>query len=351
MPLKKSHITLLISLLLVFAQGKGQDVNVNAAYSSEFEQETFEAWARGDSVSVLRLLMAAEPGMTTEKYAEMTQQLDGIFADVEKTLPPKGEHRRVDKIFRSIRKAHFADFSPVASVVEVLEMGRFNCVSATAVLAMAFDYFEVPFQIQEQPRHVFLYALTGDRPIRVETTSRDFGVIRAGKREAQQFEQQFATMGKTRRSAQGAAHIAPDQLAGLHFYNEGLQAMDQADYLQAWRHFDRAWMLYPCTRVEEMRYDAASHLIDQGTAALLSGDLSTASTDLDLAYQVRPQDAQLQTSLLALTLKRAEDAASPADGIQSLKSATQRYPFLSEDPLIRGLQADLAAAVSASPAH
>lgn len=243
------------------------------------------------------------------------------------SIPQKD--RNVRKIFNWLRSSYFLEYTAVATLGETLREGQFNCVSSTALTALALDAADIPFRIEETPRHVFLYAQQNETWLRVETTSDERAIFRS-----------------SRRDDEWTRDISVRQLAGLQAYNEGLQALDQSNYNVAFAQFAQAHQLYPDTRIYEMLEHTARKESRIALRLVRKGQFSKAQPHLENALQVLTDDALLHKSFAAILLNKIESNSSHTQNLTVLESAMHRHSFLSAVIEIRQVHSDLLLAVA-----
>lgn len=280
------------------------------------------------AVPGLQLFLDAEPAVV--KKAE--SQILGIFSSIETRIERiDNAHRKADLIFRLLRKATFRQYRYIADMSELVHDGVFNCVSSTALLAMAYTHFGIEYEIREQPNHVYLYARTGKHWARAETTVEDFGLVREKKKPLRESADWLQADPVSRRSSDKAAmerKIDLAQLAGLQHYNRGLKHMDAAQPAQALAAFQIAEKLYPCKRVAQMTATAAQQLKAQGKALLLDGQIDAAYPLISAAAEVLQSDDELRKCLLAVVLHIAGNQPDLQSAGRILQDNAEAHPML-----------------------
>ena len=301
-------------------------------YHSAFEAQVLvQAQSRAD-VDALSLFLCGHPEADAQLVASYRQALERNVNDILADARPQS---RADALFRGLRARMLARYAPIADLHDVFSTGAFNCVSATALMAVVYTEAGLGIEIQEQPRHVYLYAHEGGHRLRIETTAADFGAIRESKGKS--------VSGKPSRS-HGTQHIDLIALAGLQYYNQGLSALDQDAPIAAMDAFYKANLLYPSTRVQEMLPVAAAACEQAGLDALLQHDWATALACLERAAAVA-QNAKLDAALSAAVLARAEQAPHLSGMLQVLHAYVAWRPSLCAQA---GLNASYADALLAS---
>jgi tetratricopeptide (TPR) repeat protein len=212
---------------------------------------------------------------------------------------------------------------------ETLREGKFNCVSSTALTAMALEAAGISVRIEETPRHVLLYALQNQHWLRVETTSDERAIFRS-----------------SRKDEPWTRDITLRQLAGLQAYNAGLLALDQNNSARAYTCFLSAHHLYPDTRIREMLEHTAEKEARLALRLVRRHRLEEARPHLENALAQQPDDALLQKSLAAIILADIESCPDHAANLNQIELALARYASISHLKEIRQVHADLLLAVA-----
>jgi hypothetical protein len=301
-------------------------------YHTAFEAQVLAQAQSGATVDALSLFLCGHPDVDAGQVDRYRQALERNVNDILADARPQS---RADALFRGLRTRMFAHYAPIADLHDVFSTGAFNCVSATALMAVVYTEAGLGIEIQEQPRHVYLYAHEGDHRLRIETTAADFGAIRESKGKS--------VSGKSSR-AHSAQHIDLIALAGLQYYNQGLSALDNGAPVTAMDAFRKAHLLYPSARVQEMLPVAAAACEQAGLDALLQHNWAKALACLERAAVVS-QDFKLDAALSAAVLARAEQAVHLADMLQVLRAYAAWRPSLCAQA---GLNASYADALLAS---
>lgn len=180
----------------------------------------------------------------TEKARKNDKKIKLIYDDVHKAFLNKYE-----------MKNHFED---------IFYNGYYNCVSASALYGLAFQHFNIPFTIKEEPTHVYLIAFPDAERIMVETTT----PVNAFRTIDPQFKQNYVKVLRDQKviSAQEFAGASTDmlfdkfyfgeqenitlsQLVGLQYFNDALYHAEQEKYQEAATQVEKAYLFYPSKRM------------------------------------------------------------------------------------------------------
>ena len=249
--------------------------------------------------------------------AELAKHFAGQVHAQAMAFAAQSSGNKVDNVFRGLRNRWLRDYKAGSGLADILLHGQFNCVGATAFMALAFEGLGMEVELHEQAQHVFLYVQDGTQRFRIETTAEDFGAIKEAA---------------VKRAEKHSKTISLIELAGLQYYNEGLMALDQNLPMQASNAFAKAAKLYPCTRVAEMQSVAAQLCKERGMQALAESNWDLALDMLGQAIDVAHPDATLDQALAATVLHKAESAATLELANSLLAAYAEGHPALLNIP-------------------
>jgi tetratricopeptide (TPR) repeat protein len=176
----------------------------------------------------------------------------------------KKPDKRVKYLYENIHKTFLERYEAETVFSDIFSNGNYNCVSATALYCMAFDYFHIPYSIKEKPNHVYPVAFPANQQVIVETTNPQVGSFAFNT----QFKQSYIE--NLRKSKLVSQHeIASTevnqlfdkyffksdvdinllQLVGIQYMNEGIYRLDADEVLPSVRQFEKAYLFYPSEQV------------------------------------------------------------------------------------------------------
>lgn len=168
--MKYRLVALLFFLTIKVLSQKGTD-SLLVKYNSNFERQIFLDSKEGNKTnSFITSLFAIDSLYTIGRAEENIDEINSFFKTIaNKTNSLQGK-KKTKYIFKHIHDRFFKKYDIEAYFPEIFKTGIYNCVTATAFYAYAFDYFDVPYQIKETPTHVFLVAYPEKHNIYIETT-------------------------------------------------------------------------------------------------------------------------------------------------------------------------------------
>ncbi|MFO7656376.1 MAG: hypothetical protein R6W78_04860 [Bacteroidales bacterium] len=174
--MKFSLFPLLLVSITTFGQAPSDTLNLfgfqELVFHSDFERASLNCYNSGGNCDYFFIAMATDPNITkaeAEKHkAGFFHFLDGLKADRRFS---RNQKTQVKHIFNSIHDQYFKLYHENPLFSEIFTNGNFNCLTASALFAMAFDHYGIPYEIILLPEHVYLLAYPSESSIVVETTN------------------------------------------------------------------------------------------------------------------------------------------------------------------------------------
>lgn len=180
------------------------------------------------------------------------------------TEKARKNEKKIKLIYDDVHKAFLSKYEMKNRFEDIFYNGYYNCVSASALYGLAFQHFNIPFTIKEEPTHVYLIAFPGAEQIMVETTT----PVNGFRTIDPQFKQNYVKVLRDQKviSAQEFAGTNTDalfnkfyfgeqenitlaQLVGLQYFNDALYLAEQEKYLEAISQAEKAYLFYPSKRM------------------------------------------------------------------------------------------------------
>lgn len=209
-------------------------------FDTDEERSAFSNFSEKDKWSYLELFMTPLVGSNANLRATSKQKIEQALNVLRKEIADKPEPKKVKIIYQYVHRTFFDKYKLKNSFSDIFLKGEYNCVSGSALYAIIFNLLDIPFQVMEAPRHVFLIAYPTSHRILVESTSPEDGynaytetyvdkyvrslyqskVISKEEFESTPVKQLFE---KYYYSSSG---ISLKELAGIQYDNFGLYAID-----------------------------------------------------------------------------------------------------------------------------
>lgn len=117
-------------------------------YLNDYEAATYAAWQEGGQLDRQRMLLATDPSMTASKAADCMAKWQEVLQWLDdKGLEGRPLRKQVGLIRKRLRKRLLRAYAPAAQVSDAFADGTYSHLSGTALLALAFDHYGIPYQI------------------------------------------------------------------------------------------------------------------------------------------------------------------------------------------------------------
>ncbi len=244
-------------------------------FSTPFEQQAFSKYLKQGDEDYLRMFLANAPSPDKD-YELFRQRVTQIVGEL-KASPnlQKKNDKKIKHIYKVVHDRFFTQYEEENRFYEIIETGKYNCVTATALYAWFFDQLGIPYHIKEEPTHVYLVAYPFSDNIVVESTS----PLKGFYAFTTEFKSRYVQTLKDQKIIGteeysigvealfnkyyfGTGNITFRQLIGIHYMNDALFRRDHDDIAGAYEQSKKAWLYYPGTRSEFMLMSFTSARIE-----------------------------------------------------------------------------------------
>lgn len=265
--MKASLVGSLLLLLLFPPKGLAQDslVRINEIkFTSDFEKQAMVGYLKkSNRETLLSLLLATSESITTVKYKEINNRIASIENKLTSEVADKKKNdKKIKIIYDQVHTLFLKKYEIDVRFDDIFLNGKYNCVTATALFALIFDRLNIPYEIKEEPTHVYLLAYPNANNIIVETTSPLFGYLSFDDR----FKSNYINILKNQKII-GASEIEKktteelfntyyfknekidlQKLVGIHYTNDALFRGDKGDIKGAFHQMEKGVLLYPASK-------------------------------------------------------------------------------------------------------
>ncbi len=230
-------------------------------FHSELEKQAFHCITTDSACDWLLAAMATDPEMNKEEFtrykADFYHFLDQLKTHRKFTRKNK---KKISFIFDEIHDQYFKLYKDNPFFSEIFTRGNFNCLTASVLYAIAFDYYNIPYEVVIHPEHVYLLAYPGESSIVVETTNPLQGTDRVfTNREKEKIVQELLEMkmvSQQELAQKGTFKIFSEYylseesgdlgkaIGGL-YRNEGIKHAQEMDNKMAYESLKKSSVLYP----------------------------------------------------------------------------------------------------------
>jgi hypothetical protein len=230
-------------------------------FDSSLEKEAFQCFYSGQKCDPFHLALATDPNISLPDYEGFKKDFYGYLDELKQNKRFTRKPRvQIAFIFKAIHGKYLRLYKETPLFSQIFITNDFNCLTATVLYALAFDYLDIPYQNILLTDHVYLIAYPGELSIIVETTNPLRGTRTAiGIREKARAVQSLLNMKLiTEQDIQQKGveqvfnefYLAEDtpeliQLIGSLYYNYAMVEADRLRYMQAYELLKKSSFLYP----------------------------------------------------------------------------------------------------------
>ena len=224
-------------------------------YQSGYEKEIF----LNKNATHLERLMALGTDASEEQTLAVKKELDAFMSEIRSSNVMRlSEAKLIKELHEKVHNRFLKRYKYVSPFNEIFKTGQYNCVSATALFALVLEELDIPYNIQEQPTHVYIMAYPDTKVISVEmTTLREVNYLPARKDVSKAVrtlvEFGLSTPEKIRQQGEFQVYNAffntnsvvdLKQLAGIQYFNEALVAVNENNLIEAFNQISKAEKWY-----------------------------------------------------------------------------------------------------------
>lgn len=253
------------------------------SYSTRFEENTFVGLDSSFAKHDLALLLASNPKNNKQTF---TACLDGLNLLIEEINTKDIRAKRLAKatklIHNLVKKRLLKKYQSYCSMEEVFVDGTFNCVTGTAVYALIFKHFDIPFTIYLEPNHVYLLVDPDHSKIVIESTDHLNGfkpftgemklayllkLQKAGLMESCTIKRDSIDVVFDRHYFKQNATLNISELAGIQYFNCSMKAIDDGDLRRAVHMIEKSDFLFSQYRNEYIYLACLTKLVNNLNAS------------------------------------------------------------------------------------
>lgn len=238
---------------------------------SDFEKNAIKGIWHGETIDVWQAMLAGKEGMTYERATAISEKMTYFWNELIAIQSSNlSEEKKIRKIYHFVTKKFFRQYEEFSTLADLVEQGKYDCLSATMLYAYIFDSLKYEYSVYELPHHVYLTIhLSKGEEWLIEPTDPFRGFYTNQVKVAQLKNSYitndrgatfFSSLKNDQRSPNKTKTIGFIQLIGLQYYNRAVQYFNQKDYKTALRELMKANAIYHCERHQEMIALTASYL-------------------------------------------------------------------------------------------
>lgn len=216
----------------------------------------FLAFAEAGAQSILPTLINTQPVNNPER---IEGKVNDFIYDLKRKKENRNEQDFLKLVFNEAHKKFFKTYKQYAQFPDVFEKGRYDCLSATSLLAVVLDAFGYEFNLIETNYHIFISVQTTAGPVLMESTDRLNGFVT----DPFEIHERISTYKTNQLQADNSNRIhyefdlnlyhviKPGQLSGLLLFNQAVVAFNNQQYEACALRLKEAVQIYDSPRTTE----------------------------------------------------------------------------------------------------
>lgn len=206
--------------------------------------------------SVVQQLTELTPAVSKEKVVGRVEQHVAFLKD--KLESSTDDLKSIKIVFDETHKKFLRKYKMYTQFNELVETGKYDCLSATALFGVVLENLNYRYRIVETNYHIFLLVNVAGKEVLIETTDRlnglvtDEYLIESRIDRYKQNQLVAATQNHYRYQAEIFNTLSSDQVIGLLMFNQAVSHYNNNQWLLCHEALKQAIALYENPRVEEL---------------------------------------------------------------------------------------------------
>ena len=185
-------------------------------------------------------MMSVEKNLTEKVSQEFIRKVEKDLQKLnKKKVKTNNDKYFINYLFHFLHRNYLKTYYKTANFAQIITKGKYNCVSGTSLIGYFLEYSGYNCLYYETQKHTFLIVeLTPTDRILVESTAFFSGGLIDDEEQ----------INIALKNYQPLAQIQAIHLVGLQYYNEGVLAYENQDYVKSLSFANQAYYFYPSTR-------------------------------------------------------------------------------------------------------
>jgi tetratricopeptide (TPR) repeat protein len=232
---------------------------------NDTERRIFENIVNKKEVDLLKMFICYDYNEAV--FVKANYDISTLVKRLEESgLRAKSKKRQIKEIYNAVHESFLKKYDEKGFFNDIFLTGNYNCVTASALLALVYNEFGIDYQIKETPTHVYLIADPNGIKTLIETTMPVKGVVVFDDKFTKMFVQyllsnKLISQDEFNRKSVDALFneyytkdksVSLIELGALQYYNLGIFSFNDSKYAQATINFEKAFQLYPSVGIRFM---------------------------------------------------------------------------------------------------
>lgn len=212
------------------------------------------------SQEVFSLFLGVDTALSADELEEYQRELEHFTKKLAKRKSRYSSEKQFLKYaFYKIHNRYLKHYTDHSSMYDLLDKGKYDCVTGSAFYALILDALGFEYVIKELPFHVYLLVQPDDAEVvLLESTDPREGYVAEAEKIQEMirlYEQPLReqSVSEYEYGFQINEEIELKQLAALNYYNEAVDYYNRQNLKLATDYLDYASLLYPTKRMDALR--------------------------------------------------------------------------------------------------
>jgi len=233
-------------------------------YDTDYEAQVLQ----DKNTTHLERLMALGPKASLERTAAAKKEFDAFISEIKSSkLLNKPEAKLMKELHALVHKRFLTRYQFVVPFHEIFKNGTYNCVTASALFALVLEELDIPYNIQEQPTHVYIMAYPDTKAISVEMTAVKDAYYLTARKDVSNAVNALLELQLTDREEiqmKGEVYVYNafyntndvvdlGELTGIQYMNESISAVNDQRFADALSAICKAEMMYDVKKTQLLK--------------------------------------------------------------------------------------------------
>ena len=216
-------------------------------FNNTEEKEAFSKSNISNTDNIIFLLLSSYQKDGAYSHSKTQQQIDECVKTLKQEINSKSEAKKVKYVYEYVHQHFLKVYKLQNSFADIFTKGEYNCVSASALYAIIFTKLEIPYNIIEAPKHVYLITYPQSFKILIETTSPEKGYFQFSDNFVNQYVKNLYSS-KLISKTEYESNTSNDLFNKYYFDSKGLSLIELVSV---------QYSNYAIYHLEEKQYDEA----------------------------------------------------------------------------------------------
>ncbi len=243
-------------------------------YDTDYEAQVLQ---NPDATHLERLMVLGSKA-SPERTAAAKKEFDAFISEIKSSkVLRKPEVKLMKELHAMVHKRFLTRYQFVVPFHEIFKSGTYNCVSATALFALVLEELDIPYNIQEQPTHVYIMAYPDTKAISVEMTAVEDAYYLTARKDVSNAVNALLELDLTTREeiqmkgelyVYNAFYNTNDvvdlrELAGIQYMNASISAVNDERFADALSSICKAETLYNVKKTQLLKTEILLTLMSE----------------------------------------------------------------------------------------